>query len=199
MSTEEPPLQANGTDTEKTESAQRKPEVMVDPCQDEPTPGPVQAWNSVASFLAEVEPVTAAGVAGVLVIFVLVIFGRIGALVVGFLGGALLHASIDKKKEEAHWKERFTTELTKPEVSKPREVQFTNFRVINTRKYLTTFLQRQIWPYDIFGTSLSEIMSIGGLHLCRTITSSLRLVAISLSILPPPFHLTYNPRLLQTW
>jgi hypothetical protein len=61
----------------------------------------ILAWASVIQVLAEVEPVTAAGVGGVLVIIVLSIFGRIGSLIVGVLAGLLLHASIEKRRDSA--------------------------------------------------------------------------------------------------
>ena len=75
----------------------------------------------MVKFLADLEPVPAAGIAGIIVILVLAIFGNIGALVVGLLGGALLHASIEKKKEQTSWKDRFSAELV-PVEAKPREV-----------------------------------------------------------------------------
>ena len=61
----------------------------------------ILAWASVIQVLADAEPVTAAGVGGVLVIIVLSVFGRIGSLIVGVLAGLLLHASIEKRRDSA--------------------------------------------------------------------------------------------------
>lgn len=61
----------------------------------------ILAWASVIQVLADAEPVTAAGIGGVLVIIVLSVFGRIGSLIVGVLAGLLLHASIEKRRDSA--------------------------------------------------------------------------------------------------
>ena len=61
----------------------------------------ILAWASVIQVLADAEPVTAAGVGGVLVIIVLSVFGKIGSLIIGVLAGLLLHASIEKRRDSA--------------------------------------------------------------------------------------------------
>jgi hypothetical protein len=71
------------------------------------TPSSEKAWTSVIRILTDVEPTMAAGAAGILAIVVISVFGRIGCLVVGVLGGLLLHASIDKRKDYSAWKEPF--------------------------------------------------------------------------------------------
>jgi hypothetical protein len=63
----------------------------------------ILAWTSVIRFFADAEPVTAAGVAGLLVIVILFLFGRIGSLIVGVLAGLLIHASLEKQRENISW------------------------------------------------------------------------------------------------
>jgi hypothetical protein len=69
------------------------------------------SWNSVMQFLANVEPLPAAAIAGAIGIFVLILFGRIGALVIGIIAGSLLHTSIDQRRLVHYetWKKRFTS------------------------------------------------------------------------------------------
>jgi len=116
--------QSNLLDRERPDNEQDETEKVPLPAEHSST-APVLAWNSLVAFLADVEPIPAAGIAGIIVIFVLTIFGSIGALVVGFLGGALLHASVDKRKEEASWKDRLRSHLlrSETEVPKQREVK----------------------------------------------------------------------------
>jgi hypothetical protein len=85
---------------------------------------PVLAWNTVLNLLADAEPATAGGVAGVLVILVLTVFGRLGSLIVGILGGLLLHASFEKKRggNDIPWTQRFTSDQSSEEKIPPREV-----------------------------------------------------------------------------
>jgi len=82
------------------------------------------AWNTAVNVLADAEPATAAGVAGLFVILVLVIFGRIGSLLVGILGGLLLHASFEKKRGGIGipWSQRFASDQVSDEKIAPREV-----------------------------------------------------------------------------
>lgn len=61
--------------------------------------GPLLAWNSIVKLVADAEPIHAAGVAGLLVIFLLSIFGRIGSLVVGVLAGLLLQSSFERRRD----------------------------------------------------------------------------------------------------
>jgi hypothetical protein len=63
---------------------------------DTTTPDPL--WTSIIRLLADAEPRTAAGVAGVLVVIVLFVFGRVGSLIVGVFTGLLLHASLEKRQ-----------------------------------------------------------------------------------------------------
>src|SRR5579859_2329076 len=65
------------------------------------------AWDSMVKVLADADPVMAAGIAGGVALLVLVIFGRIGSLIVGLLGGLLLHASIERRRDDATWREKF--------------------------------------------------------------------------------------------
>ena len=60
---------------------------------------PLLAWNSVINLVADAEPIHAAGVAGLLVILLVSIFGRIGSLAVGVLAGLLLHASLERRRD----------------------------------------------------------------------------------------------------
>ena len=85
---------------------------------------PLLAWNTVVNVLADAEPATAAGVAGLFVILVLVIFGRIGSLLVGILGGLLLHASFEKKRGgiDIPWSQRFASDQVSDEKIAPKEV-----------------------------------------------------------------------------
>lgn len=85
---------------------------------------PILAWNTVVNLLADAEPRKAAGVAGILVILVLTIFGRVGSLVVGLLGGLLLHASLEKKRGSNNfsWLSKYTDEQTSDKKTVPREV-----------------------------------------------------------------------------
>lgn len=108
-----------GLDHETTTSTPTELENGIDILRESSTSA--VTWSALVKFLADLEPVPAAGIAGIIVILVLTIFGNIGALVVGLLGGALLHASIEKKKEETSWKDRFSAELV-PVEAKPREV-----------------------------------------------------------------------------
>src|SRR5438046_10674754 len=61
----------------------------------------ILAWTSVIQVLADAEPLTAAGVGGLLLIIVLSIFGRLGSLIVGVLAGLLLHASFELRRDSA--------------------------------------------------------------------------------------------------
>jgi hypothetical protein len=95
----------------------------ADDCDDNAKPS-VLAWNTVVNLLADAEPMRAAGVAGILVILVLTIFGRVGSLVVGLLGGLLLHASLEKKRggNNFSWLSKYTDEQTSDKKTVPREV-----------------------------------------------------------------------------
>jgi hypothetical protein len=84
-----------------------------------PPGSPILDWTSIIRVLSDVEPVTAAGVSGLLAIIILSVFGRIGCLVVGLLGGLLLHASIEKRRDHSAWKEQFNREYDdKPAISR---------------------------------------------------------------------------------
>jgi hypothetical protein len=84
---------------------------------------PVLAWNTVVNLLADAEPATAGGVAGVLVILVLTVFGRLGFVIVGILGGLLLHASFEKRgANDIPWTQRYTGNQSSEEKIPPREV-----------------------------------------------------------------------------
>ena len=65
---------------------------------------PLLAWNAVVNILADADPMTTAVVVGVLVILVLTMFGRVGSLFIGLLGGLLLHASFEKKRHNDDFK-----------------------------------------------------------------------------------------------
>jgi len=82
---------------------------------------PLLAWNAVVNLLADADPMTAAVVVGVLVILVLTMFGRVGSLFIGLLGGLLLHASFEKKRhnDDFKWSPRFTSEQTLGEETLP--------------------------------------------------------------------------------
>ena len=73
---------------------------------------PILAWNAVINLFADADPMTAAVVVGVLVILVLTIFGRVGSLFIGLLGGLLLRASFEKKRhsDDFKWSPRFKSE-----------------------------------------------------------------------------------------
>jgi hypothetical protein len=75
-----------------------------------PSGSPILEWTSVTRVLSEIEPVPAAGVSGLLAILIVSVFGRIGCLVVGLVGGLLLHASIEKRRDYSSWKEQFSRE-----------------------------------------------------------------------------------------
>jgi hypothetical protein len=84
-----------------------------------PSGSPILEWTSVMKVLSEIEPIPAAGVSGLLAILIVSVFGRIGCLVVGLLGGLLLHASIEKRKDYSAWKEHFRREYDdKPTTSR---------------------------------------------------------------------------------
>jgi hypothetical protein len=91
---------------------------------------PTLAWNALVGFLAEVEPVPAAGIGGIVIIIVLAIFGSIGALVVGFIGGALLHASIERRREHTDWTFKFKAD-DHPLDYVTREVEALNMMAID--------------------------------------------------------------------
>lgn len=59
---------------------------------------PLLTVESTIKFLADIEPHTAAGIGGLIVIIVLTIFGRIGSLIVGLLAGLLIHASLERRR-----------------------------------------------------------------------------------------------------
>ena len=59
---------------------------------------PLLTVESTIKFLADVEPHTAAGIGGLMIIIVLAIFGRIGSLIVGLLAGLLIHASLERRR-----------------------------------------------------------------------------------------------------
>jgi len=86
----------------------------------------ILSWESAIAYFANAEPLPAAGIAGVIVIFLVSVFGNIGALVVGSIAGALLHASIDRRKlvEHESWKkERLTiADRLEPESSEQQTV-----------------------------------------------------------------------------
>jgi len=82
---------------------------------------PLLAWNSIIKLVADAEPIHAAGVAGLLVIFVLSIFGRIGSLIVGVLAGLLLHASLERRRDNVHLQD-LTGNFPIPESATQREV-----------------------------------------------------------------------------
>jgi len=82
---------------------------------------PLLAWNSIVKVVADAEPIHAAGVAGLLVILILSIFGRIGSLIVGVLAGLLLHASVERRRDNVHLHD-LTDKLVVPESAAQREV-----------------------------------------------------------------------------
>jgi hypothetical protein len=82
---------------------------------------PLLAWSSILKTLADAEPVTAAGVGGVIVILVLWIFGRVGSLIVGVLAGVLLHASLERKGDDRA-RHTFVRESSPQEVKVQQEV-----------------------------------------------------------------------------
>jgi hypothetical protein len=92
---------------------------------------PLFAWSSIIKTLADAEPVAAAGIVGVVVILVLWVFGRVGSLIVGVLGGVLLHASLDKRRDVVTGLHNFLRDTPPEEVKIEREVihvsGFTNF------------------------------------------------------------------------
>lgn len=86
---------------------------------------PILAWNIVVNLLADADPMTAAAVVGVLIILVLTIFGKVGSLFIGLLGGLLLQASFEKKRhnDDFKWSPRLTSEQASvKETSPSREV-----------------------------------------------------------------------------
>jgi hypothetical protein len=66
------------------------------PSNDGDAKNPILAWASLIRVFADAEPTTAASAAGVLILIVLFVFGRVGSLIVGVLAGLLLHASFEK-------------------------------------------------------------------------------------------------------
>ena len=82
---------------------------------------PLLAWNSIIKVVAEAEPIHAAGVAGLLVIFILSIFGRIGSLILGVLAGLLLHASLERRRDNVRLHD-LTDKLAVPESAAQPEV-----------------------------------------------------------------------------
>jgi hypothetical protein len=83
---------------------------------------PLLAWNSIIKTLADVEPVMAAGIVSVVVILVLWIFGRAGSLIVGVLGGVLLHASLDRRRDVVTGQHNFLRDTPPEAVTIEREV-----------------------------------------------------------------------------
>jgi hypothetical protein len=110
----ENPLPAEEETQEHTDSAPVRPSSSRSDV-------PLLAWNSVVKLVADAEPIHAAGVAGLLVILVLSIFGRIGSLIVGVLAGLLLHASFERQRDNVKLQD-VTDKLAVPESAARREV-----------------------------------------------------------------------------
>ena len=79
------------------------------------------AWNSIIKVLADAEPIHAAGVVGLLLILTLSVFGRVGSLIVGVLAGLLLHASLERQRDNVRLPD-LTDKLPFPESAVQREV-----------------------------------------------------------------------------
>jgi hypothetical protein len=107
------------------------------------TNAPIVAWESAARILADIEPIPAAGAAGVLIIIVLSVFGRLGSLIVGVLAGLLLHASLERRRESSTPWQELSRYPSNTDVA-AREVCFTS-HVSKVRNHpQKSFLQRQI-------------------------------------------------------
>jgi hypothetical protein len=65
---------------------------------------PLLSWNAVVRALADIEAKPAAAIAAVAVVLVLSLFGRVGSLVVGLLGGLLIHAAIERKRDAVQYR-----------------------------------------------------------------------------------------------
>ena len=110
---------------------------------------PLLAWNSIIKVVADAEPIHAAGVAGLLVIFILSIFGRIGSLIVGVLAGLLLHASLERRRDNVRLHD-LTDKLAVPRSAAQREVlvlMYSECLIPGTSRRYNT-------PKDKFGASL---------------------------------------------
>ena len=91
MSTEREVLPLDNEDAAKVETA------VTSSLSD----GGVSAsWSSIVRIFAEAEPTTAAGAGGLLIVILLSVFGRIGSLIVGVIAGLLLHASLEKRRDD---------------------------------------------------------------------------------------------------
>jgi hypothetical protein len=110
----ENPFPAEEETQERTDSAPARPSSSRSDI-------PLLAWNSIIKVVADAEPIHAAGVAGLLVIFILSIFGRIGSLIVGVLAGLLLHASLERRRDNVRLHD-LTDKLAIPESAVQREV-----------------------------------------------------------------------------
>jgi hypothetical protein len=72
----------------------------------EATNAPLLTWNAVVRVLADIEAKPAAAIAAVAVVLVLSLFGRVGSLVVGLLGGLLIHAATERKRDAIQYRTR---------------------------------------------------------------------------------------------
>ena len=98
----------------------------------------ILAWTSVIQVLADAEPLTAAGVGGLLLIIVLSIFGRLGSLIVGVLAGLLLHASFEKRRDSATTYKELFPFSPEPEPIRYWEVWPVLYFEVNTRNHFPT-------------------------------------------------------------
>jgi hypothetical protein len=110
----ETPFPAEEDTQEHTDSARARPSSSRSDV-------PLLAWNSIIKVVADAEPIHAAGVAGLLVILILSIFGRIGSLIVGVLAGLLLHATLERRRDNVRLHD-LTDKLAVPESAAQREV-----------------------------------------------------------------------------
>ena len=98
----------------------------------------ILAWTSIIQVLADVEPLTAAGVGGLLLIIVLSIFGRLGSLIIGVLAGLLLHASFEKRRDSATTYKELFPFAPGPEPIRYWEVWPVLYFEVNTRNHFPT-------------------------------------------------------------
>lgn len=158
----------------------------------------ILSWASAVRILADAEPVTAAGVASLLVIVILFLFGRIGSLVIGVLAGLLIHAGLEKQRENVSlW--QLTSGSSHAELVPQREVYRLWSIIIPRIRSQPSSQRRQTWQFDIFWTYLFAIMSICGLiHFRLTMNFLLHAVVLS-NFLPLPSQHTSNQKCLQNW
>jgi hypothetical protein len=86
---------------------------------------PILAWDSVIRILADADPISAAAIAGVVMVIILTVFGRVGSLVVGVLAGLLLHATIEKRNAHDPWQR--LSNYTETELAVQQDVWFRVF------------------------------------------------------------------------